>query len=150
MSDWFWWFSHFLSPSPVKFNIQSVINSYGLAETLFRYCVQAPVLEEILYRGPVWLSCIVLKLCGRREFSKYSLIWLILIVPTSIWAYNDHPYSTFYETIIWFGGFTNGCLIINLLEKHWGWPAILGALPIVVVLHSFVNAVVIFLILKFF
>ncbi len=126
--------------------IENSIKNNGLSDTVMLYVIRAPIFEEIIYRGPVWLLCVVLGLLGFNYWIRNIILWPALIIPTLSWSLN-HPYPPIYQPLIFLGGVINGAIIIYLLEKKWSRSSIFGSLVLVILLHSLLNSLFILFVL---
>ena len=134
------------SLKPTHDLIKLQIYNNGLLQTLYSYGIKAPILEEIIYRGPIWIACVVLGLLKiKNHFEKSFLMWIALLIPTLQWSLL-HPYSPFFQACVFFGGLLNGLIIIFLMEKKWGRATIMGSLPLVITCHSVFNCFVVLII----
>ena len=133
-----------VSFKPVKDRIVKFINDLGIHDAFVQFGLLAPLEEELWYRGALWIICLLFTL---RNPTYKTLAWITLFIPTYIWAI-QHPYSPFYQSLVFLGGIINGCLIMFLAEKEEKWLKWLG-LPTAFFLHSFVNCLLVYIIWRF-
>mgnify|MGYP001591103458 CR=1 FL=1 len=133
---------------PVVAIVQSAVSADG---GFYRYAIQAPIYEELVYRGPLWLVSVLLVLLKiSRDWEKLALASAVLVVPTWHWALL-HPYPMFYQAIILIGGFCNGLIVFYLVTNERRTRVSIGAaLPLVIFLHGLCNVIFVSLIWRFF
>lgn len=128
-----------LSFKPVINRVENAIERDGIQNVLSLYLIQAPIFEEIIYRGPVWLLCIVLGLMGcNSRWEKNVVVWPVLVIPALAWSFL-HPYPPIYQAFVFLGGIVDGAVIIYLLEKKWSAASVFGSLTLAIYMHSALN-----------
>ncbi len=131
--------------NPIKNFMKREVSVHGLKEAVIIFSVLAPLQEEFVYRGPVWMFCFISFLLGVKDHWQKVIALLILFVPTLVWAMS-HNYPPLYQGCVFLGGITSGLFIIYLMEKKHGWWITLF-LPIL--LHGLFNLFFILIIWKF-
>lgn len=123
---------------PLKEIVKNQINCYGFKKVFFTATVLAPLKEEIIYRGPVWIFCFISFLLGVKSEWQRVIALLILFTPTIVWASlgGYHNYPSFYQGCVFLGGITSGLFTIYLMNRKYGW---LITLILPIILHSLFN-----------
>jgi len=101
------------------------------SEFLWDAMIKQPVIEEITYRGIVWLFIIPLDRAVQNQYYKIFFVWILIVVPTLYWAISIHP----VPLPVFFAGLTWGWLIVKTRSF---WPALVS--------HGFSNCLLYFLI----
>jgi hypothetical protein len=128
----------FLDPNgAIERRIKSDIENHGLQITAFRYIIRAPFLEERDYRLWTLLFVFVFKKVSLKNF----FLWLVIAVPTFVWAFS-HNYPWFYQMLIFTGGLFNGGLIIYFYQDD-RWQGRLKMIVAPIIAHTEVNLMII-------
>lgn len=131
---------------PVSNRIKNAVEDRGLYKVIVFYVITAPVFEEVVYRGPLWLLCLIFGLMGfNQRWEKNFLLWPVLVIPAFTWALL-HPYPPIYQAFVFTGGMFNGACIAYLMEKKWSRASIFGSLVLVIYMHSLLNLFVVLLV----
>lgn len=123
---------------PLKNMMRQQVNYHGIKKVIFNFSVLAPLKEEIVYRGPVWLFCFISFLFGVKDNWQKVIALLILFIPTMVWASlaGYHSYPVFYQGCVFMGGIISGLFTIYLMNYKRGW---LITLILPIILHSLFN-----------
>ncbi len=134
--------------NPVTNRVKDAIANEGLYKVITLYIVTAPVFEEIAYRGPLWLLCVILRLFGLNHNhcrGRNALLWPVLVIPTLAWSLL-HPYPPIFQAFVFLGGIFNGTCIIYLLEEKWSRASIFGSIVLVIYMHAVFNLFIILIV----
>ena len=145
-------YNEIFSFKPLKNMVQNQIKYYGIERVIFNFSVLAPLKEEIIYRGPVWLFCFISFLLGVKDDWQKVIALLILFIPTMVWAAlaGGHAYPVFYQGCVFLGGIVSGLFTIYLMDKKIAkLPGWLITLVLPIILHSIFNLCFILAVWKF-
>lgn len=142
-------YSEIFSFEPLENIARQQVNYHGIKKVVFNFSVLAPLKEEIIYRGHVWLFCFISFLLGVKGEWQRVIALLILFIPTMFWTI-PHNYPAFYQSCVFLGGITSGLFTIYLMDKKIAkLPGWLITLILPIILHSLFNFFFILIVWKF-
>lgn len=78
-------------------------------EGIFQFVVKAPLVEELMFRGPAWLTLLLTLFLSKKfphkavKITGYALTALVLVLPTLYWAsrHGHYPITVFGYGLVW-------------------------------------------------